>query len=102
MAKKVFSIIHKTRLSIQIEQLGNFAMENIKIKGDDAFMSINMTTTDYPYVLTREQASRFLGIDPKSFDKYIRSHDDLERFMVGRQERYTMKSLTSFIEARSI
>ena len=44
-----------------------------------------MTSRDYPYLLTREQASRFLGIDPKSFDKYIRSHNHLDRFMIGRQ-----------------
>jgi len=65
-------------------------------------MSINKNTKDYPYLLTREQASRFLGIDPKSFDKYIRPHDDLERFMVGKHERYTMKSLINFIESQSI
>ena len=55
-----------------------------------------------PYLLTREQASKFLGIDPKSFDKYIRHHDQLERFMIGRHERYTVASLTKFIEERSI
>lgn len=65
-------------------------------------MSINKNTKDYPYLLTREQASRFLGIDPKSFDKYIRPHDKLERFMIGRHERYTMKSLINFIESQSI
>ncbi|EEV43649.1 TPA: helix-turn-helix domain-containing protein [Enterococcus faecium] len=65
-------------------------------------MSINKNTKDYPYLLTREQASRFLGIDPKSFDKYIRPHNDLERFMVGKHERYTMKSLIDFIESQSV
>lgn len=63
---------------------------------------MNTNIKDCPYLLTREQASRFLGVDPKSFDKYIRSHDALERFMVGRQERYTMKSLIKFIESQSI
>ena len=91
MAKKIFSIIHKTRLSIQ----------SIDFKGDDFIMS-NMTTKDYPYLLTREQAARFLGIDPKSFDKYIRSHNHLDRFMIGRQERYTIKSLINFIESKSV
>nr|WP_289038868.1 DNA-binding protein [uncultured Allobacillus sp.] len=62
-------------------------------------MSTNM---DYPYLLTREQASRFLGIDPKSFDKYIRSDDKLDRFMVGKQERYTMQSLIDFIESKYV
>ena len=52
----------------------------------------------YPYLLTREQAANFLGIDPKSFDKYIRSHDNFQRFMLGRHERYTIKSLIEFIE----
>lgn len=65
-------------------------------------MSINMTSQDYPYLLTREQASRFLGVDPKSFDKYIRPHSGLDRFMIGRQERYTIKSLISFIERQSV
>lgn len=65
-------------------------------------MSINTTTKDYPYLLTREQASDFLGIDSKSFDKYIRPHEKLERFMIGRHERYTMKSLVHFIERHSV
>ena len=56
----------------------------------------------FPYLLTREQASNFLGIDPKSFDKYIRSNDNLERFMIGRQERYTIESLSRFITTHLI
>ncbi|WP_448668752.1 DNA-binding protein [Aerococcus viridans] len=40
--------------------------------------------------------------DPKSFDKYIRPHNELERFMIGRHERYTMKSLIHFIERHSV
>ncbi|MFQ9580791.1 MAG: DNA-binding protein [Streptococcus salivarius] len=43
--------------------------------------------TDYPLLLTRQQASDFLGIDPKSFDKYIRNHPDFQCFMVGKHER---------------
>lgn len=65
-------------------------------------MHISMATQDYPYLLTREQASDFLGIDPKSFDRYIRPHEELERFMIGRHERYTMKSLIHFIEKHSV
>lgn len=57
---------------------------------------------DFPYLLTRDQASQFLGIDPKSFDKYLRPHTELNRFMVGRYERYTIKSLTEFIEKQSV
>ncbi|WP_062196916.1 hypothetical protein [Massilibacterium senegalense] len=64
-------------------------------------MSINMISKDYPYLLNREQASRFLGVDPKSFDKYIRPHSDLYRFMIGGQERYTIKWLIQFIETHS-
>ncbi|QJX60371.1 helix-turn-helix domain-containing protein [Niallia circulans] len=56
----------------------------------------------FPYLLTREQASRFLGIDPKSFDKYIRSNEQFERFMIGRHERYTIKALINFIEEQSV
>lgn len=65
-------------------------------------MNINKNIKNYPYLLTREQASNFLGIDPKSFDKYIRPHDNLERFMIGRHERYTMNFLIKFIESQSI
>lgn len=65
-------------------------------------MSIYNTNNKLPFLLTREQASNFLGIDPKSFDKYIRSYDDLERFMIGRHERYTIQSLVNFIESKSI
>lgn len=65
-------------------------------------MRADSIAQDYPYLLTREQASRFLGLDPKSFDKYIRKHDTLSRFMIGRQERYTIKSLINFIENQSV
>lgn len=65
-------------------------------------MSLQSTPKDYPHLLTREQASIFLGVDPKSFDKYIRPHNDLIRFMIGRQERYTIKSLMDFIEKQSV
>ncbi|MBD1224025.1 MerR family transcriptional regulator [Virgibacillus halodenitrificans] len=64
-------------------------------------MKVATKPDNRPYLLTREQASDFLGIDPKSFDKYIRPHDELERFMIGRHERYTIKSLINFIERHS-
>ena len=51
----------------------------------------------YNYLLNREQASNFLGIDEKSFDKYIRSSYNLKRFMIGSRERYTRKELMRFI-----
>lgn len=61
-----------------------------------------MEDLKFPLLLTREQASNFLGVDPKSFDKYIRSSDKLKRFMVGKHERYTVKELTNFILEQSI
>lgn len=63
---------------------------------------IKDTFNSYPYLMTREQASNFLGIDPKSFDKYIRKSDQLNRFMIGRQERYTIDSLVNFIKTNQI
>ncbi|WP_270330761.1 helix-turn-helix domain-containing protein [Lapidilactobacillus dextrinicus] len=50
-------------------------------------------------LLTREQAATFLGIDPKSFDKYIRSNPDFKSFMLGKQERFVKTQLIKFIEA---
>lgn len=58
--------------------------------------------SNFPYLLTREQASKFLGIDPKSFDKLIHVNNNLERFMIGKQERYTIESLAYFIRTNSI
>lgn len=55
-----------------------------------------------PLLLTRQQASEFLGIDPKSFDKYIRCHPDFKCFMVGKQERFTKSELLKFIERHCI
>ncbi|HBI1783230.1 TPA: DNA-binding protein [Enterococcus faecalis] len=65
-------------------------------------MKDTVITQELPYLLTREQASKFLGIDPKSFDKFIRANDDLERFMIGKQERYTVSSLSTFVKTHSI
>ena len=65
-------------------------------------MKDTIITQELPYLLTREQASKYLGIDPKSFDKFIRANDDLERFMIGRQERYTVSSLSTFVKTHSI
>lgn len=53
---------------------------------------------EYPYLLNRKQAASFLGIDPATFDKHIRSNASFKRFMVGRHERYTIKFITEFIE----
>ena len=58
--------------------------------------------SNYPYLLNREQASKFIGIDPKSFDKYIRSDNTLKRFMVGTQEHFTIEELKKFIESHFV
>lgn len=58
--------------------------------------------SNYPYLLNREQASKFIGIDPKSFDKYIRSDNTLKRFMAGTQERFTIEELKKFIESHFV
>lgn len=55
-----------------------------------------------PYLLTRENASEYLGIDPKSFDKYFRQSNNLKRFMIGKQERYTISDLEEFIAKNSV
>ena len=58
--------------------------------------------SNYPYLLNREQASKFIGIDPKSFDKYIRTDNTLKRYMVGTQERITIEELKKFIESHFV
>ena len=63
---------------------------------------MNSEVKKFPLLLTREMAANFLGIDPKSFDKYVWSSDELKRFMVGKQERYTINELEKFIVNHSI
>ena len=63
---------------------------------------MNSEVKKFPLLLTREMAANFLGIDPKSVDKYVRSSDELNRFMVGKQERYTINELEKFIVNHSI
>ncbi|GAB2021115.1 helix-turn-helix domain-containing protein [Pseudolactococcus yaeyamensis] len=57
---------------------------------------------EYPYLLNREQASRFIGIDPKSFDRYIRPYTSLKRFMIGSQERFTIDELKKYIQSHYV
>lgn len=59
-------------------------------------------TKKRPYLLTREMASDYLGIDPKSFDKYFRQSNNLRCFMIGKQERYTVADLEKFVSQNSI
>lgn len=54
-------------------------------------------SSKYTHLLNREQAADYLGIDPKSFDKYFRSHDTLKRFMIGKRERFTRSALMDFV-----
>jgi len=61
--------------------------------------SLDSNKNSFPYLLNRSQASEFLGIDPKSFDKYIRSNSELKRFMIGNQERYIREQLIAFIKS---
>lgn len=51
----------------------------------------------YTHLMTREQAADYLGIDPKSFDKYFRDNDALQRFMIGKRERFTRSALMDFV-----
>lgn len=55
-----------------------------------------------PLLLNRMQASKFLGVDPVTFDKHIRSSSDLKRFMVGTQERYLKSELIKYIESHLV
>ncbi len=73
-------------------------MRNIWIQGDIQIMERKKIMTNYPLLLSRQQASELLGIDPKSFDKYIRNHPDFQCFMIGKQERYLKSKLIRFIE----
>lgn len=50
-----------------------------------------------PYLLNRQQAADFLGIDPVTFDKVFRRHRDFRCFMIGKQARFTVEELTNFV-----
>lgn len=67
-------------------------------------MLVNMmnNANNYPYLLNRKQAAEFLGIDPTTFDKYVRIYPALKTFMIGKQERYTIKSLIELIDQYSV
>jgi len=72
----------------------------IKYETDNCTILIECNQSS-SYLLTREEASEFLGIDPKSFDKHIRPNADLKSFQVGQHARYTKKSLIEFVEKHS-
>lgn len=52
-----------------------------------------------PYLLTREEASEFLGVSVVTFDRYFRSNEHLPRFIIGKSERYTIDSLMKYIKS---
>lgn len=53
---------------------------------------------EYPLLLTRQQAAHYLGIDPKSFDKYFRQNPNFKCFMIGKNERYTKIEIRKFVK----
>lgn len=53
---------------------------------------------EYPILLTRQQAAELLGIDPKSFDKYIRNQPDFPCIMIGKHQRFLKTKLLEFLE----
>lgn len=56
---------------------------------------------DKPYLLNRVEAAKFLGIDPKTFDKYVRPRNDLKRCYIGKLERYTTNHLIELVQKLS-
>ncbi|HEM5318527.1 TPA: DNA-binding protein [Streptococcus suis] len=56
----------------------------------------------YTHLLNREQAADYLGIDPKSFDKYFRADDRLKRFMIEKRERFTRSALMDFVSKKLV
>lgn len=49
-------------------------------------------------LLTREEASRYIGIDPKTFDKVFRANPNFKRFNLSNHtERFTIESIETFI-----
>ncbi|WP_281512693.1 helix-turn-helix domain-containing protein [Mammaliicoccus vitulinus] len=63
-------------------------------------MVIYLIPNDFPHLLTKEQAAKFLGVDTKSFDKYIRPNTELKRVNLGKRERYTLSDLIKYIETQ--
>lgn len=52
-------------------------------------------------LLTREEASKYIGIDPKTFDKVFRADPDFKRFQLSdHTERFTIKSIEAFIDQK--
>ncbi|MBL1059186.1 MULTISPECIES: hypothetical protein [Lactobacillus] len=50
-------------------------------------------------LLTRKEASAYVGIAEKSFDKAFRANPDFKRFYLSDHvERYTKESIDQFIE----
>lgn len=52
-------------------------------------------------LLNREEASKYIGIDPKTFDKVFRANPDFKRFPLSdHSERFTIESIEDFIKQK--
>lgn len=52
-------------------------------------------------LLTRKEASKYIGIDPKTFDKVFRANLDFKRFPLSdHSERFTIESIEDFIKQK--
>ena len=52
-------------------------------------------------LLNRVEASKYIGIDPVSFDRYFRQAG-LPCFMIGKQERYLTSVIDEFIRQKLV
>lgn len=48
-------------------------------------------------LLSKKQATKMLNIDPRTFDKYIRSNPDFKCILLGKRERYLESELIKYI-----
>lgn len=54
-------------------------------------------------LLTREQAAKYIGIDPKTFDRVFRQNPNFKRFSLGpHSERFTTASIDEFISTNDL
>lgn len=54
-------------------------------------------------LLTREQAAKYIGIDPKTFDRVFRQNPNFKRFLLGpHSERFTTDSIDEFISINDL
>lgn len=54
-------------------------------------------------LLTREQAAKYIGIDPKTFDHVFRQNPNFKRFKLSKHsERFTRHSIDEFITSNDL